>query len=195
MERGLQNGPVPPLPSPGGLLSSRGTSACCSLLLSKWSNSGITQLCRVSGSLGPVVSLLPLALGSETSSVHLEGFEATQKHLLRLLWACFPFCLPLVCVRSEGASRTEILQVTIFSFVLFNLISISISRVSWNRLMAEKGLQPGTEKGLPSWPQYITCACSLGTAQLLCNMKREERRNEYFDVKKKEKEKKSEKDF
>lgn len=51
--------------------------------------------------------------------------------------------------------------------------------------MAEKGPQPGNEKGLPSWPQYLTGAClSLGAAQLLCHMKREEGRNEYSDVKK-----------
>lgn len=76
-----------------------------------------TMLCQVSGSLRPVVSVLTLALGSDTSLMHLESFEAAQKHLFRLLWVCFLFCLPLLSVRSEGARRTEILHVTPFSFL------------------------------------------------------------------------------
>lgn len=116
-----------PFASPGGLLRSVGTGACCSLL-SKWSNSNITQQCRVSGSLRPLVSVLPLALGSEIPLVHLESFEAAQKHLLRLLWGCFFFCLPLLSLRSRGANRTEILQVTPFSFPPFNLLLEGVFR-------------------------------------------------------------------
>lgn len=106
------------------------------------------------------------------------GFETAEKHLPRLLWACFLSASSLCLVKGSKWDRNPLCNSVFLS--TFQFVSKRQFCIRRSVLTDEKGPQLGDGGGLTSWPRYITHAClSWGLLTQSCLARWEERKEKW----------------